>query len=425
MLETIRQAKHNYHCLSNSSQVKPKMEIKKLARFFKRKLANFLRTLPISSEVLGPPKGFYKTTWNWLYNSKIGNNKNQGSVVSIYPKHKFSRCPPKTIEDQVDWQFEIEYQHESPETFFAVIPEGRVWGNNGTVIAPDDKFLADLSIEFGSSESEHSILRQWRLPYVHYINGTVAVLSAVGGDKYFHWMFDVLPRIHLLKCAGVDKDCVDKFCVNGLDYPFQRETLAVLGIPEEKIIESCKFPHIKAKKLVVPSLPGNTGHMPNWACEFLKKEFLRSNIPVSKLGKREFIYISRANANYRRVLNEPDVVKFLQKFGFRVVALELISVAEQALLLSSASVVVAPHGAGLSNLVFCQPGTKVVELFSPNYVNVCFWACSDQVGLDYYYLIGHGQRPDEYIDPHAVREDILVNINSLAELMKCAGIISF
>ncbi len=35
-----------------------------------------------------------------------------------------------------------------------------------------------------------------------------------------------------------------------------------------------------------------------------------------------------------------------------------------------------------------------------------------------------GERPDEYIDPHFIHEDILVNINSLANLMQNAGIIA-
>jgi capsular polysaccharide biosynthesis protein len=97
-------------------------------------------------------------------------------------------------------------------------------------------------------------------------------------------------------------------------------------------------------------------------------------------------------------------------------------IAEQALLLSSAKVILAPHGAGLSNLVFCSPGTKVIEVFSPKYVNVCFWSLSNQMNLEYYYLIGEGQSPPEYVDPHQIKADISVNINSLSNLMKLAGI---
>jgi hypothetical protein len=52
---------------------------------------------------------------------------------------------------------------------------------------------------------------------------------------------------------------------------------------------------------------------------------------------------------------------------------------------------VAPHGAGLANLVFAPPGAGVVELFARDYVNECFWALATTVdGLRYRYLVGDG-----------------------------------
>ncbi|MFN6495919.1 MAG: glycosyltransferase family 61 protein [Nostoc sp. DedQUE01] len=383
---------------------------------------NLLRKLPISSEILGPPKNFYQEAKDyWLLNLKKNNKQSQGSFISISSPSSIHRKLPKTISDEVHWKFEIESSHEYPETFVTVIPQGRVWGHNGTVITPDDKFLGDLSLEIGRDISEHSILKFWRLPNLHYVDGTVAVLSAAGGKGYFHWMFDVLPRIHLLKQAEIDFSHIDKFLVNSLHLSFQKETLEILGIPEEKILESRKFPHIKAKQLVVPSLPGQTGNIPKWACDFLKTEIIGSS-SYQKVGKGNLIYISRDRATVRRVINEDELVPFLKKFGFEVIFLEKMSVAEQALVLASASVIVAPHGAGLSNLVFCSPGTKVIELFSPNYVNVCYWVLSNNIQLDYYYLIGQGEKPDKFCDPHYMAENILINIDSLAQLLKIAEV---
>ncbi|MBD1921548.1 glycosyltransferase family 61 protein [Microcoleus sp. FACHB-831] len=54
------------------------------------------------------------------------------------------------------------------------------------------------------------------------------------------------------------------------------------------------------------------------------------------------------------------MINFLKKFGFEQVTLESLSVSDQAALFSSAQVVIAPHGAGLSNVVFCNRGTKVI-----------------------------------------------------------------
>ena len=46
-----------------------------------------------------------------------------------------------------------------------------------------------------------------------------------------------------------------------------------------------------------------------------------------------------------------------------------MSVAEQVELFVYADVVVAPHGAGLTNLLFCREGTRIVEIFPPTYIN--------------------------------------------------------
>ncbi|WP_445637549.1 Glycosyltransferase family 61 protein [Nostoc sp. DSM 114161] len=397
--------------------------LKKTLKLIYFSLINLLSKLPISSEILGPPKSFYKETKDYyLFNLKENNKESQVNFISIYSQKSIHRKLPKTIKSGVHWKFEIECTHEYPETFVAVIPQGRVWGHNGTVITPDDKLLGDVSLEIGTDISEHSILKSWRLPNINYVDGTVAVLSAAGGEGYFHWMFDVLPRIHLLQQAEIPFSHIDKFLVNSLYLSFQKETLALLNIPEEKIIESRKFPHIKAKQLVIPSLPGETGNIPKWACDFLKTKIL-VNDSTEKVGKGKFIYISRDRAAFRKVINEDELIQFLNKFNFEVIFLEKISVVEQASVLSSASVVVAPHGAGLSNLVFCSPGTKIIELFSPNYVNGCYWVLSNNIQLDYYYLIGDGEEPEKFCDPHCMAEDILININALAELLKIAEVI--
>jgi capsular polysaccharide biosynthesis protein len=52
--------------------------------------------------------------------------------------------------------------------------------------------------------------------------------------------------------------------------------------------------------------------------------------------------------------------------------------------------VVAPHGAGLANIVFCQRGTQVVEFFNRAYVNGCYWRLATVQGLDYRPIVSAG-----------------------------------
>jgi capsular polysaccharide biosynthesis protein len=78
------------------------------------------------------------------------------------------------------------------------------------------------------------------------------------------------------------------------------------------------------------------------------------------------IYIARADAFKRRLVNEHEVVEALSPLGFRWVVLDGMALRDQVALFSRARCVVAPHGAGLANLVFSPPGTRVVEILSTN-----------------------------------------------------------
>jgi capsular polysaccharide biosynthesis protein len=107
--------------------------------------------------------------------------------------------------------------------------------------------------------------------------------------------------------------------------------------------------------------------MPVWTCEFLKQQFLNTEyLKITSSKKR--IYITRKLAKSRRLLNEEEILNFLQLYSFESVISELMSVEEQAVLFSQSEIIISPYRSGLTNLVFCQPGTKVIELFSPNYV---------------------------------------------------------
>lgn len=396
-------------------------------RVFRNLLIKPIQRLPISSEILGPPKGFYESTQKWVVANHSGQTHHQCTYLKIYPRQLITRLAPKTLDETIHWKFKIEYRRALPASFVVVIPRGRVWVNKGrtidysAVITADDRILSDLSLDFKRLPKNHSIFGEWKLPPVHHIEGIAAVLTSAKADIYFHWLTDLLPRIELLRWGSIALGSIDKFIVNSYNYSFQQETLTALGIPAHKILESCRYPHIKADRLLVPSLPGLSGNPPRWVCEFLRREFLANKV-VGNLEKLERVYISRADARYRKVINEAEVVAFLEQRGFKSLVLESMTIAEKAALFASVKVVVAPHGSGITNTVFCQPGTKLIEIFSPNYVNVGYWAMLSQIGLDYYYLLGEGQKPPEGIDPHLAGDNILVKLESLSKLMTLAGV---
>jgi tetratricopeptide (TPR) repeat protein len=338
-------------------------------------------------------QGFYETALNWA----VTCNLEKTHYYPIYPENTINLKPPNTPDQYIHYSFRFGEKVNLPASFVVVIPEGRFWLSEdearSAVITPDNQIIGDLSPESPALSprhpdkhpSKHSLFSRSLLPNIQYIDGKVVILAGLLNNVYFHWLFDILPRIHLLNLSGIHRESIDYFVVNN-QLPFQRETLQILGISEEKIIGTTTFNHIQAKQLIVPSFPGTIAWMPKWACDYIKQSLHELDLSSTEVKKR--IYISRNKSTNRRLINEEEIIDFLQKYDFEVVNLESMSVREQAKLLSQAEVVISPHGSGLSNLVFCQKGTKVIEILSPFYVYPCYWLISNLVELEYYYILG-------------------------------------
>jgi capsular polysaccharide biosynthesis protein len=73
------------------------------------------------------------------------------------------------------------------------------------------------------------------------------------------------------------------------------------------------------------------------------------------------IYISRRSATHRRIVNEDEVRALAGRHGFEVVELEDLPVTEQIRMFASARTILAPHGAGLTNIIYSER-PRVLEL---------------------------------------------------------------
>lgn len=374
------------------------------------------------------PRGFYETTREWA-----DAQASSDCYIALDPPSLMELKQPKTIDRDVHFSFRFGQAMPLPGTFVATIPEGKFWLNSNqtsnAIWTTDQQLLGDLSPEFpllspgypDQQGSQHSIFSLEKLPPIQPINGTVAVLSGLKHEMYFHWMFDVLPRLNLLHRSKIDLDRIDYFLTSH-QFPFQQETLKILGIPNAKILETAQ--PIQADRLIVPSYPSSPAWMSRWVCQWLRNIFLGEIGPNQ--GGGDWLYITRQQTANRRIINEAAVIDLLSQFGFQAVALESLSVLEQASLLARAEVVISPHGGGLTNTVFCQTGTKIIEIFSPNYVYPCYWLISNLCHLDYYYLTGvmpEGAYLQELLYADARVADVLVNLEDLQNILSLANVI--
>ncbi|AZN40332.1 glycosyltransferase family 61 protein [Paenibacillus albus] len=269
-------------------------------------------------------------------------------------------------------------------TFVATIPRGRVYGDSGTVISPNNVLIWEVSYDWSNDPHKHPIFLTQTLPQTEFMSGNIAVLTKVGYTNYYHWMYDVLPRIYLLSCSRIP---VDKYIVSENLQPFQYETLGMLGITADRLIYSNKQTHIEAERLIAPSI----GFGQKWVYHFLRSEFLSQEPRPSRR-----LYISRGHSVGRTLTNEEEVIQFLQSYGFETVYPEHLPVKEQIKLFSEAAYVISPTGSALTNLTFCSSQTKVLEFFSPHFIVHDIKRICDYGGMQHVAYTGIGSRPPSY-----------------------------
>ncbi len=318
---------------------------------------------------------------------------------------------PVCLQDKLMWRFRVP---PVPPSRLVTLRGGRSCGADGAVITCNGRLLREYSGCFFVAKDSHPLMHRLHYPPVRDLGGTTVVLGFPKSGNYYHWLFDVLPRLETLD-SRVSDEQLDQYLVD-CRHAFQRESLQLLGIPLERCISPKTKSHYRCEKLLVPSLPRGVSQN---CIAFLRNAFLAPVEEGSHKGSRsKRLYITRAGCTRRRVTNENEVIEALQAYGFECIDPARLSFAEQIATFRNADWIVAAHGGALSNLVFCQPDCRVIEIFSPNYVNTCFWQISCGVGLRYAYLLGEGRVPLEGKDPHVVYDDMQVGVCKLVQLVE-------
>lgn len=324
-----------------------------------------------------------------------------GTLAPLGPPETVAYPLPSNADPVVRALWAAESTFEAAPEVIARIPHGRVYGP-GIVLAPDGTTLArDVSLDFGKPFDRHWLLGLRRLPVPVRLEGTVAVVACNLATGYGHWLLDELPRLLALPAGAADQ-----LIAHGTA-PWTRSALARLG-GTRPVLSPGRHTHWQADTLVVPTLPG-TVVTPT------RRALARLDAFTADLGRDapdgspERLYLVRSGATRRQVRNEAELRAMLVALGFTPVALETCAWEEQIRRFRHARVVVAPHGAGLANLAFSAPGTRVIELFPRRYVHGGYARLAALRGLDYHPLVEPGDTPPTYATD-ANHDDLTVDL---------------
>ncbi len=138
-------------------------------------------------------------------------------------------------------------------------------------------------------------------------------------------------------------------------------------------------------------------------------EKLIANAGLANIQPSRLLYIARTDTKGRAMRNEQALIERLASMGFEIFVGSQHSVAEQIATFRAARMIVAPHGAGLTNVLFCHPGTVLLELQQSGYVNTGMMRLAQLGNIRYFSEVFFPADSDNFEDSWLVDIDRVIN----------------
>jgi hypothetical protein len=214
-------------------------------------------------------------------------------------------------------------------------------------------------------------------------------LFSTGG--YFHWLTEICPRLWIAQ-QHVDPEIpllVPEYFLQ--KWKFGRDFLAAFN---RKIITYGEHELPVIKHMTFVQRPGGPFNYQPVSIAGSTRQIQERYFDKQYSNQQtERIYISRKKSGKRMVLNEDEVAALAKRYGYTVLILEDLSIADQVNIFSRATSVLSIHGAGLTNMVYMKPGGTVIEIrhHEDNHMLNCFFTLANTFGLRYGYCFGYNK----------------------------------
>ncbi len=313
------------------------------------------------------------------------------------------------------------------------IPKGRIYSdtimntafilNNTLVAGPSLQYKYKKNFQIINGNIKENFVNKNGTPkFLKKINGNIFSLLTGGSGKYnyWHWIFDVLPRIGILEKSNF-KIKPDHYLIPSISRKYHRQTFEELKIPSYKLIDGSKYKHIICDNLIAVDHPINLNNnptksilnIPTWVIRWLRKNYIKKTYTNKNLPKK--IFINRefdSNLVTRKIVNNEEVKNILIYLGFESISLSNLNFVDQVKLFKNANFIVGLHGGGFANMVFADKGTKIVEIASKHNGNVLL-SLAKKCTLNYKRIIGiNTSKKLKFQNSH-----VFVDVNKLKKLI--------
>jgi capsular polysaccharide biosynthesis protein len=236
------------------------------------------------------------------------------------------------------------------------------------------------------------------------VDGTMlSLVQGVSGENYFHFLFDLLTKLKLCDQI-IPLNEIDYYYVPG-NIDWQKKIFLHFGIKESQLIDSKIHRHIKAKKLIALDHPwyhkgyvqDEIENFPEWIVYWLREKFLDMK---KKFGCSDKIFIDRSESKFKhcQFQNNNEIINFLNSKGFTSYKIGKLDFLEQVYLFNNAKIIIGPHGAAFTNIVFCRPKTNVIEILPSTRKSLKCEKISNILSLNYSRIIVESLKENKFGD---------------------------
>lgn len=295
--------------------------------------------------------------------------------------------PPSIIEND---KYTIG-EYTSPQIYLYRFDNCYIGNTHGVILRPEQSLFFGPSARFLNRRpvfdiersEENLIVLPENIRKKAEIVETALIFHSAAVNNYYHWHVETLPLLFALRDEIINGDIVPVW--QRTPNRFQKASLELMGL--ESYVRTVRNPLLFAKRAFwassLKSFP-NSQFSPLVSQSFkYMKSMSDSKGQSTSIETPKKIQIIRPGQARRPLVNESELTEALSPLGCVPIDPGTLSYDEQINLFSNAKVIVGQHGGALTNIGFCRPGTKLLEIVGETYVNPCFWGIAHISGVLY------------------------------------------
>lgn len=333
----------------------------------------------------------------------------------IYKAHVSHRTLPVNLAEDDIWLFKREFTRYIPNAYFRKIRNVKYLNQN---LYKYNGFIQYSKYTHFSKKKIKTYFKDL-IKFNLFSNKIIKLENAIWildnkSHVYAHFFNDALCRLIL-----VSEEIRNKYVILVPEEVNKRWILEILEFLELKFKILNKNKKYKIKNLYTtnfPALPGNFNReiLIKLNELLLKKNISSKNQKLENLDNPKRIWINREKSR-RKLLNFNEIASVLEKYQFKSIIFEDLSIIEKINLLQNVDILAGSHGSGLANMTLMKKNSIVLDIRDPDdQFKNAFYSQASALDINYFYI----EREKNTNIKNSITDDIIIDSQKLANVLE-------